>query len=110
MAPVYTPNVEVEHDVMIWRALELLILFLISFLLHWYGSHADYNEQQQIKGMQTENMIQYLSNNRLWFESFQNWQSEFISVFSIVFLSIFLREWGSPQSKPVDEAHMETGE
>ena len=55
-------------------------------------------------------MIRYLSNSKLWFESFQNWQSEFLSVFAIIFLSIYLREIGSPQSKPVDAPYSETGE
>lgn len=40
---------------------------------------------------------------------FQNWQSEFLSVASIVILSIYLRQKGSPESKPVDSPHMETG-
>lgn len=43
------------------------------------------------------------------FETFRNWQSEFLSVASIVILSIFLRRKGSPESKPVDAAQMETG-
>ncbi|HEX6191885.1 MAG TPA: DUF6766 family protein, partial [Chitinophagaceae bacterium] len=47
--------------------------------------------------------------SRFWFESFQNWQSEFLSVFALVVLSIFLRQKGSPQSKPVDAPHHETG-
>ncbi|MFC4687883.1 DUF6766 family protein [Epilithonimonas pallida] len=46
--------------------------------------------------------------SRFWFESFQNWQSEFLAVASIVLLSIWLREKGSPESKPVDMAHDET--
>jgi hypothetical protein len=53
--------------------------------------------------------MQYLGNSRMWFESFQNWESEFLSVFAIVILSIFLREKGSPQSKPVDAPNSETG-
>jgi hypothetical protein len=77
--------------------------------LHWYGSLKDYNEEQAIKGMPLETFSQYLSNSRLWFESFQNWQSEFLSIFAIIVLSIFLREKGSPQSKPVDAPNMETG-
>jgi hypothetical protein len=85
------------------------LLFLLSFLLHWYGSLKDYNEEQILKGGPTETAMQYLGNSRLWFESFQNWQSEFLSVFSLVLLSVFLREQGSPQSKPVDAPHMETG-
>lgn len=90
--------------------LSLLLLFIVSFLLHWYGSNKDFNEQQILEGKSTETMITYLSNNRFWFESFQNWQSEFLSVFAIIFLSIYLREIGSPQSKPVDAPHSKTGE
>jgi hypothetical protein len=86
------------------------LLFLLSFLVHWYGSLKDYNEEQMIRHMPTETAMQYLGNSRLWFESFQNWESEFLSVFAIVVLSIFLREQGSPQSKPVDAPHLQTGE
>ena len=83
------------------------ILFLISFVLHWYGSLRDYNEEQLLQHKPESSAIEYLSNSRFWFESFQNWESEFLSVFSIVVLSIFLREKGSPQSKPVDMANDE---
>ena len=85
-------------------------LFLLSFTIHWYGSLKDYNEEQQLKGEQTESALEYLKNSRFWFESFQNWQSEFLSIMSIVVLSIYLREKGSPQSKPVDAPHHQTGE
>jgi hypothetical protein len=88
----------------------LAIIFLLSFLLHWYGSLKDYNEEQLLKNMPTEAAMQYLGNSRLWFESFQNWESEFLSVFAIVILSVFLREKGSAQSKPVDAPNSETGE
>jgi hypothetical protein len=88
----------------------LSILFLFSFVVHWYGSLKDYNDQQLLKGKQTEQPISYLGNSRFWFESFQNWQSEFLSVFALIVLSIFLREKGSPQSKPVDAPHSQTGE
>ena len=91
-------------------SLSLLLLFIASFLLHWYGSNKDFNEQQILDGKSTETMITYLCNSRLWFESFQNWQSEFLSVFAIIFLSIYLREIGSPQSKPVDALNSQTGE
>lgn len=87
----------------------LSLLFLISFYVHWKGSLKDYNEEKLLKGEPTETSVEYLSNSRFWFESFQNWQSEFLSIFAIVILSVFLREQGSPQSKPVDAAHSETG-
>ena len=88
----------------------LLILFLLSFVLHLYGSLKDENEQLAAKGKPAESLSQYIADSRFWFESFQNWQSEFLSVFAIVVLSIFLRQKGSPQSKPVDASHDETGE
>ena len=88
--------------------LSLLLLFIVSFLLHWYGSNKDFNNIQSLEGKNTETMLVYLGNSRLWFESFQNWQSEFLSVFAIIFFSIYLREIGSPQSKPVDAPHSET--
>ncbi|MBD0375652.1 MAG: hypothetical protein ICV51_08505 [Flavisolibacter sp.] len=88
----------------------LSLLFILSFLLHWYGSLKDYNEEQLLKGKPTETAMQYLGNSRLWFESFQNWESEFLSILALVAFSIFLREKGSPQSKPVDAPNSETGE
>ena len=90
--------------------LSLLILFLLSFGLHFCGSLADENLHNKLKGENAVSHFEYLSNSRFWFESFQNWQSEFLSVFAIVFLSIYLRQKGSSQSKPVDAPHDETGE
>jgi hypothetical protein len=91
-------------------SIALFLLFVISFIVHWYGSLKDYNQEELLKGKPAESAMEYLSNPRFWFESFQNWQSEFLSVFAIVVLTIFLRQKGSPQSKPVDEADDQTGE
>jgi hypothetical protein len=88
----------------------LLILFILSFLLHFYGSLKDENEQLALKGLPPESFDHYIGDSRFWFEFFQNWQSEFLSVFAIVVLSIYLRQKGSPQSKPVDAPNNETGE
>jgi hypothetical protein len=88
----------------------LLLLFVISFILHFYGSLADENTQNQLRGKALKSAGEYLTDSRFWFESFQNWQSEFLSVFAIVALSIYLRQYGSSQSKPVDAPHEETGE
>lgn len=88
----------------------LLTLFLVSFIIHFYGSLKDENEQLLSKGQPPESWQTFICGSRFWFESFQNWQSEFLSVFAIIVLSIFLRQKGSPQSKPVDAPNMETGE
>jgi hypothetical protein len=78
--------------------------------MHFYGSLKDENMQLSEKGWPPETVSNYITEPRFWFESFQNWQSEFLSVFAIVVLSIFLRQKGSPQSKPVDASNDETGE
>jgi hypothetical protein len=88
----------------------LFLLFVASFFLHAYGSLEYYNAEQVMKGQETETMMSYMGHSRFWFESFQNWQSEFLSIVAIVVLSIYLRQQGSPQSKPVDAPHSETGE
>lgn len=90
-------------------SLAFFALFLISFYLHFCGSRGHYNLEQSAKGLPGESAMEYLGNPKFWFESFQNWQSEFLSVASIVILSIWLRQWGSPESKPVDAPHNETG-
>jgi hypothetical protein len=61
------------------------------------------------KGLPPKDMQSYIGEPRFWFESFQNWQSEFLSVFAIVVLSIFFRQKGSSQSKPVDAPDEKTG-
>lgn len=85
-----------------------VFLFVLSFILHFYGSFKDENHELALKGLPPETWGKYLGDSRFWFESFQNWQSEFLSVFAIVVLSIFLRQKGSPQSKPVDAPNSET--
>ncbi len=89
-------------------SLAFAILFILSFILHFYGSFKDENTEKIIKGELPNRWYEYISDSRFWFESLQNWQSEFLAVFSLVVLSIWLREKGSPESKPVDMAHDET--
>ena len=90
-------------------SLTFFLLFAASFVLHAYGSVKDYNLGQLAHGEQPTSFIEYLGTSRFWFESFQNWQSEFLSIGLMVFLSIYLRQKGSPESKPVHAPHDETG-
>ncbi len=91
-------------------SLVLLLLFLGSFAGHFYGSLHAYNEEQLLKQKPPEMAAEYIGNTHFWFESFQNWQSEFLAVAALVLLSIWLREKGSPQSKKVNAPHSETGD
>ncbi|HEY0653504.1 MAG TPA: DUF6766 family protein [Chryseosolibacter sp.] len=90
-------------------ALAFGLLFLISFGLHASGSFKNYNEEQLFEGKDPVSFGEFMGQSRFWFESFQNWQSEFVAVISIVVLSIFLRQFKSPESKPVDAPDSETG-
>jgi uncharacterized protein DUF6766 len=91
-------------------SLAFLLLFFTSFILHAVGGAKEYNQNQLEHGSsELITTLQYMETPRFWFESLQNWQSEFLAVFAMVVLSIFLRQRGSAESKPVDAAHSETG-
>jgi hypothetical protein len=94
-----------EHSLSIM----FLLLFLASIVLHAVGGTDDYNSDQEAHGQPTVTVLGYLATSRFWFESFQNWQSEFLAVAVLVGASVYLREKGSPESKPVAEPHYETG-
>jgi hypothetical protein len=95
-----------EHSLAIFFAL----LFVVSLLLHANGGVSEYNAEQQTHGEPAGySTWSYLGTARFWFESFQNWQSEFLAVGAIVLASIWLREKGSPESKPVHAPHSQTG-
>jgi len=88
----------------------LLLLFLVSFAAHAVGGAMAYSEAQQAHGGAAVSVAGYLATSQFWFESFQNWQSEFFSVAVLVLMSIWLRQQGSAQSKPVAASTRDTGE
>jgi hypothetical protein len=89
--------------------LAFVVLFLASILGHALGGLADHNADLREHGQATMTLWDYVSGADFWYESFQNWQSEFLAVFAIVTLTIWLRQRGSPESKPVAAAHVDTG-
>ncbi len=84
-------------------------LFVLSWLGHLFGGFADYREDAANHGLPAPALTDYLVSSRLWFESFQNWQSEFLAIASMVWLAVYLRQRYSPESKPVHAAHDDTG-
>lgn len=91
-------------------SIAFLALFLLSFWLHAYGGARATCEQNREHGDKTcPSTLSYMGSSKFWYESFQNWQSEFLAVGSIVVLSIYLRQKGSPESKPVNTPHTQTG-
>ena len=90
-------------------SIALVALFLASFWLHLAGSTRRMNEEAIRHHQPTQTMTETLSNPQFWYESFQNWQSEFLSVAVLIVLGIYLRQRGSPESKPVAAPHTVTG-
>lgn len=87
-----------------------MVLFLVSIAGHAMGGAAEYSEEQQMHGEAPVTVAEFVTTDQFWFESLQNWQSEFLAVFAVVTLSIVLRQKGSSQSKPVHAPHHETGD
>jgi hypothetical protein len=86
----------------------LLLLFVVSFGLHAYGGLKHANAERALDGLPPETLADFLGSPEFWYQSLQNWQSEFLAVFAIVVLSVFLRERGSSQSKEVAMPHSTT--
>ncbi|MDQ2934875.1 MAG: hypothetical protein M3R49_07810 [Chloroflexota bacterium] len=94
-----------EHSLTI----ALALLFVISFALHAIGGAGAFSEELAAHGEAPVSVFAYLGTARFWFESLQNWQSEFLSVGALIVLAIFLRQRGSTESKPVADPNSETG-
>jgi hypothetical protein len=90
-------------------SLALILLFALSFAMHAIGGAAEYSSEQLEHGGQAFGPLAFITTSQFWFESLQNWQSEFLAVGALVVLSVYLRQKGSPESKSVDAPHSETG-
>ena len=88
----------------------LLLMFVLSFAAHLYNSWRQHVEEQLEHGQAISGTVwDHMMSAVFWFESFQNWQSEFLAVVSLVVLSIVLREKDSTESKDVEDPHSKTG-
>ncbi|MFF0341489.1 DUF6766 family protein [Kribbella sp. NPDC004875] len=85
------------------------LAFLLSVWLHAATGAAAYSQEQEFHGGGAVTTWQYLGTSQFWYESLQNWQSEFLAVAAIIGGSIYLRQRRSAQSKPVHAPHSETG-
>ncbi|MEO6246827.1 MAG: DUF6766 family protein, partial [Opitutaceae bacterium] len=88
----------------------LFLLFLLAFVWHARAGHRLFNETRLQDGEPGVTFGAFLTSSRFWFQSFQNWQSEFLSIGLMVILSIWLREVNSPESKKVETPHAENEE
>lgn len=84
-------------------------LFILSLLAQSISGTAAYNDQQLRQLEDPIGWAAYLVTPDFWNRTLQNWQSELLAVAAMVVLSIYLRQRGSPESKPVGAAHTTTG-
>ena len=94
-----------EHSL----GLAFVLLFLIAWVGHAIGGFAVFAADHVTHRQPQPSFTDYLMSARFWFESFQNWQSEFLAIASMVWLAVYLRQRWSPESKPVHAPHAETG-
>jgi glycerol uptake facilitator-like aquaporin len=89
--------------------LAMALLFIASFMLHLIGSTREAAEEALDHGQTPPSLMEHLGSSQFWFESFQNWQSEFLSTAVLIVLAIFLRQENSPESKKVSDPNSKTG-
>ncbi|APX02813.1 MULTISPECIES: DUF6766 family protein [Arthrobacter] len=85
------------------------LIFVLSWLVQSISGNSNYNQEQIQNFEQPVGWTEYIASPEFWNRTLQNWQSEFLAVGSMVVLSIYLRQRGSPESKPVGSAHDDTG-
>ena len=88
----------------------MAFVFLGSLLAQSIAGHAAYNEELLSEYSDPLSWAGYVTSADFWNRTFQNWQSEFLAVLSAVLFSVYLRQRGSPESKPVGAAHGATGQ
>jgi len=84
-------------------------IFLVSWATQLVGGWAAFNEQRLQRMLDPLTLGSYALNAEFWSRTFQNWQSEFLAVGSMAIFTVYLRQRGSSQSKPVGEPHDQTG-
>ncbi|MCW2763315.1 MAG: hypothetical protein JWR85_3516 [Marmoricola sp.] len=94
------------------RSLGLLMgaLFLLTWASSSVAGWAAYNSDQLANRQDPVSYVGYLGEADFWNRSFQNWQSEMLAVGSFAIFSVYLRQRGSPESKPVGAPHAVTGQ
>jgi hypothetical protein len=85
------------------------LIFFATWVAQSFASWTVFNEEQQAHHDPHVSWLTYLGSGDFWNRSLQNWQSEFLAVGTMAVLTIYLRQRGSPESKPVGAPHEETG-
>jgi hypothetical protein len=109
-SPAWAKVGGIRMTVFSWSlSLLMAAIFLVSWFVQSVGGWATYNETRLQRMQDPLRWSQYLRDADFWSRTLQNWQSEFLAVGSMAVLSIYLRQRGSPESKPVGAPHASTG-
>ena len=91
----------------------LLLVMAALFLGSWFAQSTTgwtkYNDEQETHGQPTVSWAGYVTRPEFWEKTLQNWQSEFLAVGTMAVFTVYLRQRGSPESKPVGAPHDQTG-
>jgi hypothetical protein len=85
------------------------LVFLATWVAQSFASWTVFNDEQADHDEPTVSWLTYVTSSDFWERSLQNWQSEFLAVGTMAVFTIYLRQRGSPESKPVGAPHEETG-
>jgi hypothetical protein len=85
------------------------LIFLATWLAESVTGWTEYNSDQLAHQQAAVSWASYLGSPDFWEKSLQNWQSEFLAVGTMAVFTVYLRQRGSPESKPVGAPHDETG-
>ena len=86
------------------------LLFLIVLVFQALAGHADFNERQVTEGLPAVSLARYVTSASFATDVAENWQSEYLQFFLYTFLTVWLLQKGSPESKSLDEAGLESDE
>jgi len=93
-----------SNSLLVWMG----IIWVASWFAQSVAGWSAYNSEQLGHGEAGTNWIGYLGTSDFWESTLQNWQSEFLAVGSMTIFAVYLRQRGSPESKPVGSPHDET--
>jgi hypothetical protein len=90
----------------------LFLVMLLFFFLTWFAQSVTawnvFNDEQSQHGEATLDWLHYVGTSDFWDRTLQNWQSEFLAVGTLAIFAVYLRQRGSPESKPVGAPHHDT--
>ena len=104
-----------KHDRFDWAyrnslLLAFLFLFVLTLTLHIVSGAGAYNEERAFTGQPPVSIVAFLHSAKFWSTTLQTWQAEYLVIALYVVLTVFLRQEGSPESKPVEATTATTGE